>query len=120
VDWKRLGLKRRVLLLIRTPEHLRQKAQAPLAKSHHINNLWQLTGSGLAAEGMFVSLRQQEAFIDALKKEFEDVEIAVHEVVDSPKWEGFLTSCLSCKKLTLFGPTSRTEPKKMLCHDCLN
>ena len=24
------------------------------------------------------------------------------------------------KKLNVFGPTSRTEPKKMLCHDCLN
>jgi len=119
LDWKRLGV-RRVLLLIRTPEHLREKAEARLARSHHINNLWQLHGSGLAAEAMFISLRQQEAFIDALKKEFEDLEVSVHEVVESPKWEGFLTSCLSCKKLTLFGPISRTKPKKMLCHDCLN
>ena len=39
VDWKRIGLNRRVLLLIRTPEHLIEKAQARLAKSHHINNL---------------------------------------------------------------------------------
>jgi len=69
---------------------------------------------------MFVSLRQQQVFIAALRKEFEDVEISTHEVVDNPKWEGFLTSCLSCKKLTLFGPTSRTEPKKMHSHDCLN
>ena len=121
VDWKRLGLNSRVLLLIRMPERLRDKAQARLASSHHVNNLWRLDDRcGLAAEAMFVSLRQQEAFIDALKKEFEDVEIAVHEVVENPKWEGFLTSCLSCKKLTLFGPTSRTKANKMLCHDCLN
>jgi len=32
---------------------------------------------------MFISLRQQEAFIDALKKEFEDLEVSVHEVVES-------------------------------------
>jgi hypothetical protein len=69
---------------------------------------------------MFVSLRQQEVFIKAFRKEFEDVEISTHEVVENPKWEGFLTSCLTCKKLNLFGPTSRTESKKMLCHDCLN
>ena len=69
---------------------------------------------------MFVSIRQQEAFIAALRKEFEDLEVSVLEVVENPKWEGFLTSCLTCKKLTLFGPTSRTESKKMLCHDCLN
>src|SRR5512137_1523614 len=63
VDWKRLGLNRRVLLLIRTPERLRDKTQARLAKSHHINNLWRLNGKcGLAAEAMFVSLRQQEVF----------------------------------------------------------
>ena len=119
VDWKRLGV-RRVLLLIRAPEHLREKAQARLARSHHINNLWRLDGSGLAAEGMFISLRQQEVFIKALRKEFEDLEVSTHVVVESLKWEGFLTSCLTCKKLTLFGPTSRTEPNKMLCHDCLN
>ena len=120
VDWKRLGV-RRVLLLIRTPQHLIEKAQARLAKSHHINNLWRLSGKcGLAAEGMFVSLRQQEVFIKALRKEFEDVEISAHEIVESPKWEAFLTSCLTCKKLMLFGPTSRTEANKMLCHDCLN
>jgi Lrp/AsnC family leucine-responsive transcriptional regulator len=121
VDWKRLGLNRRVLLLISIPEHLRQKAQAWLAGSHHINNLWRLDGKyGVAAEAMFVSPRQQEVFIEALRKEFEDVEISTHEVVDNPKWEGFLTSCLACKKLTLFGPTNRTEANKMLCHDCLN
>jgi Lrp/AsnC family leucine-responsive transcriptional regulator len=119
VDWKRLGV-RRVMLLIRTPKHLGEKAQARLAGSHHINNLWRLDGSALAAEGMFVSLGQQEAFIKALRKEFEDVEISSLVVVENLKWEGFLTSCLTCKKLTLFGPTSRTEPKKMLCHDCLN
>ena len=104
VDWKRLGLNRQVLLLIRMPERLRDKAQARLARSHHINNLWRLDGSGLAAEAMFVSLRQQEVFIKALRKEFEDVEISSYVVLDSPKWEGFLTSCLTCKKLTLFGP----------------
>ena len=120
VDWKRLGLNSRVLLLIRMPEHLWQKAQARLASSHHINNLWRLNGGSLAAEAMFVSLRQQEVFIKALRKEFKDLEVSTHEVVENPKWEGFLTSCLTCKKLTLFGPTSRTEPKKMLCHDCLN
>jgi len=119
VDWKRLGL-RRVLLLIKTPERLREKAQAWLAKSHHINNLWRLDGSGLAAEAMFVSLRQQEVFIKTIRKEFEDLEVSTREIVENPKWEGFLTSCLTCKKLTLFGPASRTEPKKMLCHDCLN
>jgi DNA-binding Lrp family transcriptional regulator len=118
VDWKRLGV-RRVLLFIRAPEHLRQKAEAWLARSHHINNLWRLDGSGLAAEGMFVSLRQQEAFIAALRKEFEDLEVSTHEVVENPKWEGFLTSCLTCKKLTLFGPASRTKAEKTLCHDCL-
>jgi len=48
------------------------------------------------------------------------LEVSVLEVVENPKWEGFLTSCLTCKKLTLFGPTSRTEANKMLCHDCLN
>jgi hypothetical protein len=69
---------------------------------------------------MFVSLRQQEVFIKALSKEFEDVEISALAVVQSVKWEGFLTSCLTGKKLTLFGPTSRIEPKKMLCRDCLN
>jgi DNA-binding Lrp family transcriptional regulator len=120
VDWKRLGLNRRVLLLIRMPERLRDKAQARLARSHHINNLWRLDGNGLAAEAMFVSQRQQEVFIEALKKEFKDLEVSTHEVVENPKWEGFLTSCLTCKKLTLFGPTSRTEPKKMHSHDCLN
>jgi DNA-binding Lrp family transcriptional regulator len=121
VDWKRLGLKRRVLLLIRMPERLRQKAQAQLARNHHINNLWLLDDRcRLAAEAMFVSPRQQEVFIKALQKEFEDVEISALAVVQSLKWEGFLTSCLTCKKLTLFGPTSRTEAKKMLCHDCLN
>jgi Lrp/AsnC family leucine-responsive transcriptional regulator len=121
VDWKRLGLNRRTLLLIRMPERLREKAQARLARSHHINNLWRLDGKcSLAAEAMFVSLRQQEVFVKALRKEFEDVEISALAVVQSVKWEGFLTSCLTCKKLTLFGPTSRTEPKKMLCHDCLN
>ena len=110
VDWKRIGLKRQVLLLIRIHKHLRQKAQAWLTRSHHINNLWRLDGKcGLAAEAMFVSLRQQEVFIKAFRKEFEDVEISTHEVVENPKWEGFLTSCLSCKKLTLFGPTSRTQ-----------
>ena len=119
VDWKRLGV-RRVILLIGTPEHLVEKAQARLARSHHTNNLWRLDGSGLAAEGMFVSPRQQQVFVKALRKEFEDLELSVHEVVECPKWEGFLTSCLTCKKLTLFGPTSRTESKKMLCHDCLN
>ena len=119
LDWKRLGV-RRVLLLIRTPEHLREKAQAWLARSHHINNLWRLTGSGLAAEAMFVSLRQQEVFITALRKEFKNVEISTHEIVENPKWEGFLTSCLTCKKLTLFGPTTRREAEKALCHDCLN
>jgi len=121
VDWKRIGLKRQVLLLIRIHKHLRQKAQAWLTRSHHINNLWRLDGKcGFAAEAMFVSLRQQEVFIKAFRKEFEDVEISTHEVVENPKWEGFLTSCLTCKKLNLFGPTSRTESKKMLCHDCLN
>ena len=119
VDWKRLGL-RRVLLLIKTPERLREKAQAWLAKSHHINNLWRLDSSGFAAEGMFVSLRQQEVFIKTIRKEFEDLEVSTREIVENPKWEGFLTSCLTCKKLTLFGPTSRTEANKMLCHDCLN
>jgi len=119
VDWKRLGL-RRVLLLIKTPERLLDKAQARLVRSHHINNLWRLGGSGFAAEGMFVSLRQQKVFIKALRKEFKDVEISFCVVVENPKWEGFLTSCLTCKKLTLFGPTSRTESNKMLCHDCLN
>jgi Lrp/AsnC family leucine-responsive transcriptional regulator len=121
VDLKRLGLNSRVLLLIRMPERLRDKAQARLASRHHINNLWRLDGKcGLAAEAMFVSLRQQEVFIKAFRKEFEDVEISTHEVVENPKWEGFLTSCLTCKKLNLFGPTSRTESKKMLCHNCLN
>src|SRR5512137_1841211 len=51
VDWKRLGLNRRMLFLIRMPERLRETAQARLARSHHINNLWRLDGSGLAAEG---------------------------------------------------------------------
>ena len=120
VDWKRLGL-RRVLLLIKTPERLGDKAQARLARSHHINNLWRLDAKcGLAAEAMFVSLRQQEVFIKTIRKEFEDLEVSTREIVENPKWEGFLTSCLTCKKLTLFGPTSRTEANKMLCHDCLN
>ena len=120
VDWKRLGV-RRVLLLIRTPEHLIEKAQARLARSHHINNLWRLDGKcKLAVETMFIGPRQQEVFIKALRKELENIEISTHEVVENLKWEGFLTSCLTCKKLNLFGPTSRTEASKMLCHDCLN
>jgi Lrp/AsnC family leucine-responsive transcriptional regulator len=121
VDWKRLGLRRRVLLLIRMPEHLRQKVHARLAKSHHINNLWRLDGKcGLAAEAMFVSLRQQEVFVKALTKEFEDVEISTHEVVQSLKWEGFLSSCLRCKKLSAFGPSNSKKSQKAVHHDCLN
>ena len=93
VDWERLGLKRRVLLLIRMPERLREQALARLANSHHINNLWRLDDKcGLAAEAMFLDLRQEERFIEALKKDFEDIDVSTHEVVDSPKWEGFLSS----------------------------
>jgi DNA-binding Lrp family transcriptional regulator len=121
LDWKQLGLNRRMLLLIKISDHLRQKAQARLARSHHINNLWQLKGKwDLAAEAMFVSLRQQEVFITALRKEFEDVEISSHEVVENPKWEGFLTACLKCRKLAPRDPTGRAGSKKMLQHECLN
>jgi len=95
VDWERLGLKRRVLLLIRMPERLREKALARLANSHHINNLWRLGDKcGLAAEAIFLDLRQEERFIEALKKDFEDIDVSTHEVVDSPKWEGFLSSLI--------------------------
>jgi len=105
VDWERLGLKRRVLLLIRMPERLREQALARLANSHHINNLWRLDDKcGLAAEAMFLDLRQEERFIEALKKDFEEIDVSTHEMVDSPKWEGFLTSCHRCRKLTPFGP----------------
>ena len=105
VDWERLGLNRRVLLLIRLPERLREQALARLANSHHINNLWRPDDKcGLAAEAMFLDLRQEERFIEALKKDFEDIDVSTHEVVDSPKWEGFLTSCHRCRKLTPFGP----------------
>ena len=121
MDWKRLGLKRRVLLLIRLPERLREQALARLANSHHINNLWRLDDKcGLAAEAMFLDLRQEERFIEALKKDFEDIDVSTHEVVDSPKWEGFLTSCHRCRKLTPFGPPRGTGSKKMLYQDCLN
>ena len=61
LDWKRLGLKRRVLLLIRMPKWLREQALARLANSHHINNLWRLDDKcGLAVEAMFLDLRQEE------------------------------------------------------------
>jgi len=121
VDWERLGLKRRVLLLIRLPERLREQAQARLANSHHINNLWRLDNKcGLAAEAMFLDLRQEERFIEALKKDFEDIDLSTHEVADSPKWEGFLTSCHRCGKLTPFGPPRERGSKKMHPPDCLN
>ena len=121
VDWKRLGLNRRVLLFLRMPEHLKQKAEARLARNHHINNLWRLNDKcGLAAEALFVSLRQQEVFIAALRKEVEDIKISSHEVVENPKWEGCLTSCLGCSKLAPLGPTQRAGSKRMLNHECLN
>jgi DNA-binding Lrp family transcriptional regulator len=121
VDWERLGLNRRVLLFLRMPEHLKQKAEARLARNHHINNLWRLNDKcGLAAEAMFVSLRQQEVFVAALRKEFEDIEISSHELVENPKWEGFLTSCLGCPKLSPFGPQCGKKSQKALCHNCLN
>jgi len=121
VDWKRIGLNRRTLLLIRMPQRLREKAQAWLARSHHINNLWLLDDRcRLAAEAMFVSLRQQEVFIKALRKELEDIEIAAHEMVENLKWEGFLSSCLRCKKLSAFGPSNSTKSQKAVHHDCLN
>jgi hypothetical protein len=69
---------------------------------------------------MFVSLRQQEVFIAALRKEFEDIEISSHEVVENPKWEGFLTSCDKCRKLASFGPPRGPESKKVLHNECLN
>ena len=121
VDWERLGLNRRVLLLIQLPERLREQALARLANSHHINNLWRLDDKcGLAAEAMFMDLRQKERFIQALKKDFEDIDVSTHEVVDSPKSEGFLTSCHKCRELTPFGPPQGTGFKKMLYQDCLN
>ena len=95
VDWEQLGLKRRVLMLIRMPERLREQALARLANSHHINNLWRPDDKcGPAAEAMFLDLRQEETFIEALKKDFEDIDVSTHEVVDSPKWEGFLSSLI--------------------------
>ena len=121
VDWERFGLKRQELLLIRLPERLREQTLARLPNSHHINNLWRLDDKcGLAAEAMFLDLRQQERFIEALKKDFEDIDVSTHEVVDSPKWEGFLTSCHRCGNLTPFGPPRGTGSKKMLYQDCLN
>jgi len=121
VDWKRLGLKRRVLLLIRLPERLREQAKTRLANSHHINNLWRLDDKcGLAAEAMFLDLRQEERFIEALKKEGEGIDVSTHEVVDNPKWEGFLTSCLRCKKLTFLGLQSGKKHQKDIHRDCLN
>ena len=121
VDWERLGLKRRVLMLIRLPERRREEAQARLAKSHHINNLWRLDDKcALAAEAILLDLRQEERFIEALRKEFEDIDVSTHEVVDSPKSEGFLTSCYRYRELTPFGPPHGTGFKKMLYQDCLN
>lgn len=121
VDWKPLGLKRRVFLFIRLPERLREQALSRLAKSHHINNLWRLHDRCVfAAEAIFLDLRQEEIFIEKLTKDFEDIDVSTHKVVDNPKWEGFLTSCFSCKKLTPLGLPRGTGPKKMLYHECLN
>jgi len=95
LNWNKVGIKIRVLLLLRMDEKRKDAVEKWFMEKQHVNNIFRINGSlNLIIEALFRDVTEQQTFLDSFKKTFRGVVISVHHIVVKVKQEGFLTDSL--------------------------
>lgn len=91
LDWKKIGFKIRVLLLLKIDVKRKDDVEKWFKEKQRVNNISRINGNlSLIIEALFRDSAELQAFLDSFKKTFREVDISVHHIVEALKQEGFL------------------------------
>jgi DNA-binding Lrp family transcriptional regulator len=99
LDMAKIGIRVRVVVLLKTPDAMKQSIEQWLKETSHVNTLVRINGDwDFMAEGLFNNIHALEVFTEKLRDEFKGAQCSVQYILEDLKREGFVPELQDAQK----------------------
>lgn len=92
IEYQELGYQTHLFLALKTKKECREKLESYLKNSQEVNSFYQVNDKfDFLVEAIFIDQKKAHDFIEEIKEYFKLENFHIHNVINNPKKEEFLT-----------------------------